>query len=207
MLIAIMGWKEPSYTFFGTRPKPNCGVRYLSLGVMSDAKHKKMNTVVFEGYLRDLQEAISNMWRITPQVVAQYRDIANFKATRHAMWIQVWKDPNKQWLQMRYCIMEGDIDMAIKDWEDDWKIPSLTQEIPTKTTEEEAGQEETQPQEVPVPKKWRMGQKKQSRQMKGQLRQGPRRGKRILRSRLKNNRNRLRKHKGLHQVPIHKNQA
>ena len=51
MLIAIMGWKELSYTFFGTRPKTNCGVRYLSLDVMLDAKHMKMNIVVFEGYL------------------------------------------------------------------------------------------------------------------------------------------------------------
>jgi hypothetical protein len=80
-LIAIVGWKEPSYTFFDTRPKPNYGARYLSLDVMSDAKHKKMNADVFEGYFRDLQEAISNMWRITPQVVAQYRYIAKFKAT------------------------------------------------------------------------------------------------------------------------------
>jgi hypothetical protein len=54
MLIAIMGWKEPSYTIFGTRPTPNCGARYLSLGAAPDAKHKKMNAAVFEGYLLDL---------------------------------------------------------------------------------------------------------------------------------------------------------
>jgi len=80
-LIAIVGWKEPNYTFFGTKPKPNYGVRYLSLGIVLDAKHKKMNATVLEGYLHDLQEAISNMWRIKPQVITQYRDIANFKAT------------------------------------------------------------------------------------------------------------------------------
>jgi hypothetical protein len=79
------------------------------------------------------------MWRITPQAVAQYQNITNFKATRHAMWIQAWKDPNKKWLQMHYYITEGDIDMVIKDWEDEWKILVLTQEIPTKTTEEETG--------------------------------------------------------------------
>jgi hypothetical protein len=56
-----------------------------------------------------------------------------------------------------YCIIEGDINMVIKDWEDDWKIPVLTQDIPARTEEEEAGQEETQPQEVPVPKKLRTG--------------------------------------------------
>jgi hypothetical protein len=49
--------------------------------------------------------------------------------------------------------------------------------------------------------------KNKADKMKGQLRQGPRRGRRIIRSRPKNNRNRPRKHRGLHQVPIHKNQA
>jgi hypothetical protein len=81
MLIDIMGWKERSYTFFGTRPNMNYGARYLSLGVAPDAMHKKMNVVVFEGYLHNMQEAISNMWRITPQDVTQYRYIANFKGT------------------------------------------------------------------------------------------------------------------------------
>jgi hypothetical protein len=32
ILIEIMGWKEPNYAFFATRPKPNHGARYLSLG-------------------------------------------------------------------------------------------------------------------------------------------------------------------------------
>jgi len=73
----------------------------------------------------------------------------------------VWKDPNKKWLQLRYCITKGDIEMAIKDWEDDWRILVVTPDIPTRTEEaeerkehtnsKEVGQEETQPQEVPVP--------------------------------------------------------
>jgi hypothetical protein len=58
---------------------------------------------------------------------------------------------------MHYCITGVNIDMAIKYWEDNMNIPALTQEIPTKTTQEDAGQEETQPQEVPVPKKRRTG--------------------------------------------------
>jgi hypothetical protein len=40
------------------------------------------------------------------------------------MWIQARKDPDKQWLQMRYCITEGDIDMVINEWDDEWKTPS-----------------------------------------------------------------------------------
>jgi hypothetical protein len=113
MLIAIMRWKEPNYTFFATRPMPNQGERYLSLGAKPDAKHMKMNIAVFEGYLRDLQEAISKLWRITPQAITHYRDISNFKATHHVMRIQARNDPNKQCLQLCYCIMEGDIDMVI----------------------------------------------------------------------------------------------
>jgi hypothetical protein len=94
MLIVIVGWKELSYILFDTKPKPNYGARYLSLVIRRDAKHKKMNAFVFEGYLRNLQEVISNMWRITPKVFTQYLDIFNFKAMRHAMWIQEQKDPN-----------------------------------------------------------------------------------------------------------------
>jgi hypothetical protein len=45
---------------------------------------------------------------------------------------------DKQWLQMRYCITEGDIDMVIKDWEDEWRILVLTQEFSKRTVEEEA---------------------------------------------------------------------
>jgi hypothetical protein len=57
--------------------------------------------------------------------------------------------------------------MAIKDWEYEWRIPILTQDIPAGVDEEEArkehthteevGQEQTQPQEVIVPKKPRIG--------------------------------------------------
>jgi hypothetical protein len=152
MLIAIMGWKEPNYVFFATKPKPNHGARYLSLGAMLETRIRKMNASIFEGYLRNLKEVIANLWRITPQVVVYYRDIANFNATRHEMWIKAWKDPNKKWLQLCYFIMEGDIEMVIRNWEDEWKIPVLTQDIPAGIAEEEAGQEETAPQEAPVPK-------------------------------------------------------
>jgi hypothetical protein len=30
---------------------------------------------------------------------------------------------------MHYFIIEGDIDMVIKDWEDEWKIPVLTKDL------------------------------------------------------------------------------
>jgi hypothetical protein len=77
-LIAFMGWKEPRYVVFGTRPKPNQGARYFLLRARPEARRKKVNGSIFEGYLRDLQEEISKMWRITPEAVVRYKDIANF---------------------------------------------------------------------------------------------------------------------------------
>jgi len=81
MLISFMGWRDPRYVTFGTRPKPNQGARYLIPKSTSDARHKRMNGSIFEGYLHDLHEAISNMWRITPKVVTWYRYIDNFQDT------------------------------------------------------------------------------------------------------------------------------
>jgi hypothetical protein len=76
------------------------------------------------------------------------------------MWIQAQKDPNKKWLQMHYYITEGNINMVIKYWEDEWKIPILIQDLLERTTEEEVRQGETQPEEFLVPKKQRMTHKK-----------------------------------------------
>jgi outer membrane autotransporter protein len=75
-------------------------MRYLSLGSTSDPKNKSANAGMFAGYYNDLQESIANTWWVTPEVVVQYQGIANFKATRHAVWIQARKDPEKEWLQL-----------------------------------------------------------------------------------------------------------
>ena len=56
------------------------------------------------------------------------------------MWIQEKKDPKNQWIQLWYYIKEEDVEMAIRDWHDEWRIPVLNQEMPT-YKEVEAGQE------------------------------------------------------------------
>jgi hypothetical protein len=151
-LIAFMGWREPEYVIFCTTPQPG-GARYRVLRSGPLAKHKKENGIIFEAYLWEIQEAISRAWRITPEAVARYGGIANFWARRQAMWIQPRQDPDKQWLQMRYCITEGDIDMIISEWPDEWRIPTIPREVPGQTTEGGAAQAETQPPQIPVPKK------------------------------------------------------
>jgi hypothetical protein len=74
---------------------------------------------MFAGYYNDLQKSVTNTWQITPEVVTQYQGIANFKETRHTIWIQAQKYLENQWLQMQYYIKEEDVEMAIRDWNED----------------------------------------------------------------------------------------
>jgi hypothetical protein len=69
------------------------------------------------------------------------------------MWIQAQKDLDNQWIQLWYCIKEEDIEMSIKDWNNDWRIPILNQEIPA-DKDTKAVQEHT----PKVPKNPRTGQ-------------------------------------------------
>jgi predicted Ser/Thr protein kinase len=94
------------------------------------SRQKRENKIIFEAYLQDIQEAIIRSWRITPEVITQYVDNANFWGTRQTMWIQPRQDLDKQWLQMHYCITEGDIDMVISEWPDEWRIPTISYEVP-----------------------------------------------------------------------------
>jgi hypothetical protein len=85
-------------------------------------------------------------------VVAQYREIANFKATKNNMWIQARRDMGKEWLQLRYCVTKEDVEMAMRDWHDDWRISVPTQEVP-KGTEVDMGTTKTSIGDTAVPKK------------------------------------------------------
>ena len=58
---------------------------------------------------------------------------------------------------MLYCVTEGDIDMIISEWPDEWRIPTIPRGVPTQTTEGGVAHVETQPPQIPVPKKRRQG--------------------------------------------------
>jgi hypothetical protein len=78
---------------------------------------------------------------------------------------------------MCYCIIEGDIDMVISEWPDEWRIPAINREVPERTTEEEAEQGATQPPEIQVPKRPRMGQGKTTQKDEGPKKIGTQKGK------------------------------
>jgi hypothetical protein len=111
-----------------------------------------------QGTSRKIHESIANSWRITPDVVVQFRDIANFKASRHNMWIEARRDLGKEWLQLRYCVMEEDIEMDMRDWKYDWRVPVLTQEVP-KGTEADPGSTKIPTGAKVAPKKLKPSQK------------------------------------------------
>jgi hypothetical protein len=54
---------------------------------------------------------------------------------------------------MHYCITEGDINMIISEWTDEWRIPTIPREVLGQTIEGVAAQVETQPPKIPIPKK------------------------------------------------------
>jgi hypothetical protein len=75
----------------------------------------------------------------------------------HIVWIQSRNDIKNQWLQLWYCVKEEGIEMAIKDWHKDWRIPDLNQEMPV-DKEVDAQQEQTPTRDKIVPKKPKTGQ-------------------------------------------------
>jgi len=88
IMISLVGWRDPKYTYF-FKQTTCCGeMQYISLGRTSYSKTRSENTGMFAGYYNDMQEIIANTWWITPEVVAQYRGIAKFKVTKNTVWIQ-----------------------------------------------------------------------------------------------------------------------
>ena len=48
----------------------------------------------------------------------------------------------KEWLQLRFYINAKEVEVAMRDWKNDWKIPVITKEMP-KGKEVDAGSSKT----------------------------------------------------------------
>jgi hypothetical protein len=71
---------------------------------------------------------------------------------------------------MHYCITEGDIDMVINKWVDEWRVPAITHEIIERTSEEEEEKGEQSLHKSKCPRDQEWSKVIQHRQMKGQRR-------------------------------------
>jgi hypothetical protein len=67
--------------------------------------------------------------------------------------------------------------MVISEWPDEWRIPTINREVPEIITEEEAEQGATQPPEIQVPKRPRMGQGKKTQKDEEPKKTGSHKGK------------------------------
>jgi hypothetical protein len=97
ILIDLMGWVEPKYSFFYPRPGKCRATTYTILWHTLDEKHKKVKSIIFNIYYDKMQEKIDNTWRIPPKVVEEDQIITYLKTSRHNMWIQDKSDPKKEW--------------------------------------------------------------------------------------------------------------
>jgi hypothetical protein len=87
---------------------------YMELQHTLDVKERKTNSSIFYMYYDDMWENIDNTWRIPPEVVRSNQGITYFKAFRHNMWIKAKRDPTKEWLQLRYCVIVEEMQWAMK---------------------------------------------------------------------------------------------
>jgi hypothetical protein len=87
ILIALMGWHEPTYKCSLTRTR-KCGTTcYTSLQSTADPKVKKVNNDMFVQYLIEIQNNVEDTWRISPETVHEYGQIVNVCASCHNIWI------------------------------------------------------------------------------------------------------------------------
>jgi hypothetical protein len=69
ILIALIGWHEPTYTMFLTRTG-KCGTtHYTSLRSIAYPKLNKFNNNMFAQYLTDIQNSMTETWRISLEIV------------------------------------------------------------------------------------------------------------------------------------------
>jgi hypothetical protein len=78
----ISGLEAPQiYYVFSENWKVSCKCKYESLWHTTVTKDRKENTNIFKTYFEEIQEKVAETWRIPPEVVEEYKMIANFKAS------------------------------------------------------------------------------------------------------------------------------
>jgi hypothetical protein len=87
ILIALVGWEKPKYsTFYDRRGKCHT-TRYETLWHNAIPNQRKSNSSIFFINLGEMQKKIEDTWRISLEVVKENEGIANFRASRHNIWI------------------------------------------------------------------------------------------------------------------------
>jgi hypothetical protein len=72
ILIALMGWQEPTHTVFLPRTYKCGATRYTSLRSTTDPNEKKFNNDMFAQYLIEIENKLADTWRISPETVQEF---------------------------------------------------------------------------------------------------------------------------------------
>ena len=96
VLIALVGWKEPTEVHFVAVP-PNMpsAARYASLWVSKDKASRQMTNYVFSFYMMSISYETVKTPRLSNELFSQYDGVANFRADMHNVFIQARADKKK----------------------------------------------------------------------------------------------------------------
>ena len=115
MLIALVGWKEPTEAQFVDVPLHMPGAaRYASLWVSQDKASQQMTNYVFAFYAMNISYEILQTPRLSNELFSQYDGVANFRADMHHIFIQARADKKHKWFKLPYVVNEEDILAVVK---------------------------------------------------------------------------------------------
>jgi hypothetical protein len=119
----LVGWRHPKYNVFFQRIKKYHATKYATLWHTSVARERKTNSSIFVLHFEEIQEKVVETWRIPLEVVEENKEITIFQVSRHNVCIQEKRNPKNNYLQMRYCITGEEVQWAMKEFPDEWRVP------------------------------------------------------------------------------------
>jgi hypothetical protein len=116
ILIALVGWKEPKFSYFVDRKGKCYAVRYETLWQAKDNKNQQENNTVFSMFLEDMQQKTTNVWRIPIEVVQENEGISSLRHPNITCGSRPQGTRRKSGWKCRYCASREEVDWIVKDW-------------------------------------------------------------------------------------------
>ena len=110
MLIALIGWKDPTEAqFIDVSPSMPGAARYASLWVSQDKESQQMTNTMFTFYAMSISYEIVNTPRINNELFSQHEGVATFRADMHNVFIQAHADMMKACWKFPYVVTKEEI--------------------------------------------------------------------------------------------------
>ena len=76
-----------------------------------------------------LQATAIKVPHLSHYTVAKYQWLIQFAIGPHSIYIQVWRDPDKQWIPLAYKVTNEKLDAIVKEWPAKWCNPMSQEEL------------------------------------------------------------------------------